>query len=342
MLDQLLEPEDQQPAEASTAVEEPQPPVSNEDEVEEVLRGGDAIDFNSDSNSFGHVSSSPSDYILSMPYHNFELTEELMNDVLDGNAISRPQLQLGWPGGDDMSSGFINETTDISTVDSFTSSFAMMPPEPAPPTNDQNKAMFDILHGVETLSSAQKRALIRHLQQQVGDTSSYHDKTKPTITSFMTPHITGTMKADPTCLQIQARRFAAIIEAQAAASSGGFRQPSQGSTATGIFGALFANCYALGMRGVESLVVEEGWSIFTLGPEIGYHPSQLSVVRSKYRHLAADLRPCDKQHTVAHHPYLVRFSFFHFVHIGSSHCHCCLPYCLLMPDSGCSPFQTVS
>ena len=73
----------------------------------------------------------------------------------------------------------------------------------------------------------------------------------------------------------------------------------------GFFGALFANCYALGMGSVDALLVEDGWSVFSLAPEMAYHPSQLSVVRAKFGTLAPDLRPVDVQLTFAHHPYIV-------------------------------------
>lgn len=73
----------------------------------------------------------------------------------------------------------------------------------------------------------------------------------------------------------------------------------------GFYGAVFANCYALGMTDLESMMVEDGVSPFSLGPDTGYHPSQLPVIRSKFGGITPDLRPNDVQLTFGHHPYLV-------------------------------------
>ncbi|KAK7431042.1 hypothetical protein QQZ08_002322 [Neonectria magnoliae] len=152
--------------------------------------------------------------------------------------------------------------------------------------------------------------LIRLLQQQTDDTAN-PSSTPP---SSFTPHSqqlsrnSTTLFSQPshtgrsTRLQLEALQFSLALSLAAAA--GPSRTPNQCVTNTGLFSALFVNCYALGMSDVEPLLVEEGWSVFVLGPEIPYYPSQLSVVRAKFHNLMPDLRPCDLQLTFAHHPYI--------------------------------------
>lgn len=76
----------------------------------------------------------------------------------------------------------------------------------------------------------------------------------------------------------------------------------------GFYGAVFANCYALGMTDLEGMMVEDGVSPFNLGPDTGYHPSQLPVIRGKFGGITPDLRPSDTQLTFGHHPYLVSWA----------------------------------
>jgi hypothetical protein len=68
---------------------------------------------------------------------------------------------------------------------------------------------------------------------------------------------------------------------------------------------MFANCYALGMAGVDDILCEEGCSVFSVTQDEGHHLSQLPLVKSKFRALSPDLRPIDKQLTFGHHPYVV-------------------------------------
>lgn len=75
---------------------------------------------------------------------------------------------------------------------------------------------------------------------------------------------------------------------------------------SGLFGAIFANCYALGMTDVEAVMIDDGASIFCPGLDVGHEPSQLDVVRPRFSDLTPDLQPCDIQLTFGHHPYLVR------------------------------------
>jgi hypothetical protein len=65
----------------------------------------------------------------------------------------------------------------------------------------------------------------------------------------------------------------------------------------GLFGALFTNCYALGMSDIEHMMVEEGCSPFPLGPETGHHESQLAMVKLRFRCITPDLQPTgDRAH----------------------------------------------
>ncbi|KAK7421960.1 hypothetical protein QQX98_001955 [Neonectria punicea] len=184
-------------------------------------------------------------------------------------------------------------------------------PAPAPTAStDTDDTLSKVLQGVETLSLNQKRDLIRLLQKQTDDTTN--PPSSPP--SAFAPHPqqlsrnSTTLVSQPshasrsTRLQLEALQFSLALSLTAAADPS--RTPNQYVTNTGLFSALFANCYALGMGDVEPLLDEEGWSVFGLGPEIAYHPSQLSVVRAKFRNLTPDLRPCDLQLTFAHHPYI--------------------------------------
>lgn len=176
---------------------------------------------------------------------------------------------------------------------------------------DNDESLRQVLQGVNNLSVNQKRVLIQLLQQQTQDattTSSpspyfapypqypFNNNNSAFSLSNNTPLSTR--------LQTEALKFSLALSLTATA--GPCQSPSQYAMSAGLFSALFANCYALGMCDVQPLLTDEGWSVFGLGPELGYHPSQLSVVRAKFRNLAPDLQPCDLQLTFAHHPYIVR------------------------------------
>ncbi|KPM44692.1 hypothetical protein AK830_g1829 [Neonectria ditissima] len=182
------------------------------------------------------------------------------------------------------------------------------PPVPSVAVN-QDEALSKVMQGVQGLSLSQKRRLIQQLEQQTQDAinlpSSPSSSTtprpqqqsrNPAILLSQPSHIVPSTR-----LQLEALQFSLALSLTA---TGPTRAPSQYAMNTGLFSALFANCYALGMSDVEPLLVDEGWSVFGLGPEIGYHPSQLSVVRARFRNLTPDLRPCDLQLTFAHHPYI--------------------------------------
>ncbi|KAL6403632.1 hypothetical protein AUP68_12997 [Ilyonectria robusta] len=174
---------------------------------------------------------------------------------------------------------------------------------------DNDESLRQVLQGVNNLSVNQKRVLIQLLQQQTQDattTSSpspyfapypqypFNNNNSAFSLSNNTPLSTR--------LQTEALKFSLALSLTATA--GPCQSPSQYAMSAGLFSALFANCYALGMCDVQPLLTDEGWSVFGLGPELGYHPSQLSVVRAKFRNLAPDLQPCDLQLTFAHHPYI--------------------------------------
>jgi hypothetical protein len=73
----------------------------------------------------------------------------------------------------------------------------------------------------------------------------------------------------------------------------------------GIFGAIFANCYALGMGGVDEILHDDGCSVFSVTSDEGHHPSKLSFVKARFLDVSSDLQPIEKQLTFGHHPYIV-------------------------------------
>ncbi|RFN46663.1 hypothetical protein FIE12Z_9107 [Fusarium flagelliforme] len=156
--------------------------------------------------------------------------------------------------------------------------------------NDGNdEALNDVLSGVENLTLEQKRCLLRRLQQD----------TQP---STPKPHVPWHQTNPPTAGQLRAIEFAKALYKTAHARP--TLLPTQYTMETGIFGAIFANCYALGMAGVDEILGEEGCSVFSVTQDEGHHMSQLPLVKSKFRALSPDLRPIDKQLTFGHHPYV--------------------------------------
>lgn len=153
-----------------------------------------------------------------------------------------------------------------------------------------DEALNDVLSGIENLTLEQKRCLLRRLQQD----------TQP---STPKPHVPWHQTNPPTAGQLRAIEFAKALYKTAHARP--TLLPTQYTMETGIFGAIFANCYALGMAGVDEILGEEGCSVFSVTQDEGYHLSQLPLVKSKFRALSPDLRPIDKQLTFGHHPYIV-------------------------------------
>lgn len=176
-------------------------------------------------------------------------------------------------------------------------------------SSDNDESLRQVLQGVNNLSVNQKRVLIQLLQQQTQDattTSSPSSSFTPYPQYPLNNNTSAFSLSDntppSTRLQTEALKFSLALSLTATA--GPCQSPSQYAMSAGLFSALFANCYAIGMCDVQPLLTDEGWSVFGLGPELGYHPSQLSVVRAKFRNLAPDLQPCDLQLTFAHHPYI--------------------------------------
>lgn len=198
--------------------------------------------------------------------------------------------------------------------------------------NTQDEAVLGILSGVRNLSLKQKQDLLRQLRREVKEPDEGNDfHLYPSRQStFNNNWVSAYPRAghSSTRLQFEARRFAAFVDKYASGTVGPAQLARIYTAEASLFGAMFANCYALGMNDVEPLMVEEGVSIFSLGPDTGYHPSQLTVVRPKFEGVTPDLRPCDVQLTYGHHPYLV----------------CPDPRasdCSLLTSLGCPTFQSV-
>jgi hypothetical protein len=156
-------------------------------------------------------------------------------------------------------------------------------------SNNNDQALSNVMSGVENLTIEQKRTLLCRLQQ---DTQSPATET----------HIPWHQTKPPTPGQLRAVQFAKALYKTALARPE--LLPMQYNMETGIFGAMFANCYALGMAGVDDILCEEGCSVFSVTQDEGHHVSQLPVVKSKFRALSPDLRPTDTQLIVGHHPYV--------------------------------------
>lgn len=157
-------------------------------------------------------------------------------------------------------------------------------------SSDDNEALSNVLSGVENLTLEQKRSLLRRLQQ---DTQSSSTKVHPPW------HQTK----PPTPGQLRAIEFAKALYKTAHARP--TLLPTQYTMETGIFGAIFANCYALGMAGVDEILCDEGCSVFSVTQDEGHHPAQLPLIKSRFRALSPDLRPIDRQLAFGHHPYVV-------------------------------------
>ncbi|KAM0196681.1 hypothetical protein ACHAPQ_003023 [Fusarium lateritium] len=135
-------------------------------------------------------------------------------------------------------------------------------------SSDDSGTLDDILVGVENLSIEQKRSLLRRLQQDTGKSSLC----PPRHTIPQTPG------------QLHAIEFAKALYKTALARP--TLLPTQYTMEAGIFGAIFANCFALGMQGVDEIIREEGCSVFSVTQDEGYNPSQLPLVKSRMSSLS--------------------------------------------------------
>ncbi|KAF4499951.1 hypothetical protein FAGAP_3859 [Fusarium agapanthi] len=154
-------------------------------------------------------------------------------------------------------------------------------------SSNDDSSLKDVLHGVENLSIEQKRSLL-HLQQGTREPKSPYSSQK------MLHQTPG---------QLQAIRFAKALFKTANARPPLF--PTQYTMEPGIFGAIFANCYALGMGGVDEILHDDGCSVFSVTSDEGHHPSKLSFLKSRFLDVSSDLQPIEKQLTFGHHPYIV-------------------------------------
>uniref|UniRef100_A0A0D2XDM1 BZIP domain-containing protein n=1 Tax=Fusarium oxysporum (strain Fo5176) TaxID=660025 RepID=A0A0D2XDM1_FUSOF len=108
-------------------------------------------------------------------------------------------------------------------------------------SSNDDGSLKDILYGVESLSIEQKRSLLRHLQQDIRGPKS------PSSSQNILHQTPG---------QLQAIQFAKALYKTANARPSLF--PAQYTMEPGIFGAIFANCYALGMGGVDEILHDDG------------------------------------------------------------------------------------
>lgn len=195
------------------------------------------------------------------------------------------QLPVNVPMGGHVSTGIVQEISEDSSPESTDQEG-----QGASATQD-DIALKNILNGVETLTLSQKRSLLRHLQQETQDTPSKPPPPPPR----MWP---------PTRAQMESlNKFTKAL--YSAANAGPTPLPAQYIVEAGLFGAIYANCYALGMGGIEEILCEEGCSIFSVAPDEGHAPSQLQLVRTRFRNVMPDLRPTDLQLTFGHNPYVV-------------------------------------
>ncbi|KAF9770196.1 hypothetical protein IL306_012288 [Fusarium sp. DS 682] len=155
-------------------------------------------------------------------------------------------------------------------------------------SSGEDHSLKDVLYGVDNLTIEQKRYLLRRLQQ---DTRNLEPPPRSPQTWQQTPG------------QLQAIQFAKALYKTAHARPSLF--PAQYTMEPGIFGAIFANCYALGMAGVDEILRDEGCSVFSITQDEGHHPSQLCLVKSRFWDVSPDLQPTEKQLTFGHHPYIV-------------------------------------
>ncbi|RGP81526.1 hypothetical protein FLONG3_258 [Fusarium longipes] len=155
--------------------------------------------------------------------------------------------------------------------------------------DSDDQALNNVLSGVENLTMDQKRTLLRRLQRDTQDSATE-------------AHLPWHQTKPPTPGQLRAIEFAKAL--YRTAHDRPTLLPAQYTMEAGIFGAMFTNCYALGMASVDDILCEEGCSVFSVTQDQGHHVSQLSLVKSRFQALSPDLRPTDKQLTIGHHPYV--------------------------------------
>jgi hypothetical protein len=176
------------------------------------------------------------------------------------------------------------------------------------PLTPMDQTLFNILREVQHLSETQRRELIGYLKRT---TNEHEVPPHRAPANWISPSDgKGGTRRDTirSKLQGEARRFASFLDRQASAKLNPAQLSRLYVLEVGFYGAVFANCYALGMSDLEPLMVEEGCSIFSINQDMGYHQSQLDVVRAKFKAITLDLRPSDAQLTIGHHPYLVWLS----------------------------------
>ncbi|KAI6779625.1 uncharacterized protein J7T54_008243 [Emericellopsis cladophorae] len=186
-----------------------------------------------------------------------------------------------------------NESWQLSNSSSSTSS---------PPTSlEDDEAVLTALQHIQTLSVSQKRALLRHLKEQTPALEP-----APAIIPGATWASSHNTPPGPprSRLQEEARRFATFIDRHMTGTLSPMQLSRIYVVEAGLFGALFANCYALGMSDIGPMIVENGCSPFSIGPETGYHESQLVSIKPRFRSITPDLQPKDIQLTFGHHPYI--------------------------------------
>lgn len=194
-----------------------------------------------------------------------------------------------------------------STIQTATPSIGYSITE-TPETPFSDAEVTNALSSIQNLNIAQKRALVRQLQGQMGDVDSVDEQWSSSQGSnwVSTREIPALSSSSTTRMQFEARRFAAFVDRHFGRNASPLTLARIFTAEASFYGAVFTNCYALGMRDVESVMVEDGVSIFSLDPDTGYEPSQLVVIRPRFAGVTPDLRPCDAQLTIGHHPYLVR------------------------------------
>ena len=192
-------------------------------------------------------------------------------------------------------------STSTETPSSFTSTSPLSKAYPP------DAELLKVLEHVNNLSPSQKHLLLTHLNHSTGSVPREPSRTfTPTSipgANWVSRHPRSGHPLSR--LQDEARRFAAFIDTHIHGNLSPANLSKLYVMEVGFYGAVFANCYALGMTDLEGMMTEDGVSPFCLGPDTGYHPSQLPIVRQRFAGVTPDLRPSDTQLTFGHHPYLV-------------------------------------
>lgn len=210
---------------------------------------------------------------------------------------------------------------------------AMMPYTPAKPEYEPSSAaatsgsdadLLPILEGLQNLSVTQKRELISVLERQTAASSNINSATAAHPNSQPFPSSSSSSKYPPNLtatynwvstgprigqprvrIQREARRFADFIDRVGSGQLSPTQLSRVYAAEAGFYGAIFANCFALGMSQVEPMLEENGVSPFCIGTDTGYDPAMIGFVRRRFDGITPDLRPVDQQMIFGHHPYLV-------------------------------------